>query len=685
MGVVVFIVVVFIITTLAEASFLGDVKPYSFSEGDVVPLKVNKMTSSKTLLPIDYYRMPFCQPDEGVHMDRENMGEILAGDRIESSPYRLYMKQDMYCEQLCISNVGSSSDDDADKKKKKSNNNSDTSKLIRAIRKDYHNNWIVDNLSSASKVEDEATITMRYWNGFPIGYISDGEDDRTQKAYLYNHVNIEIMYHTVLEKDEEKYRIVRFVVEPLSIQHKFESDSNNQEENVGDGNSRVKMINPIASCNNNNKRANVHTDYNMISSRASPQPADGGKVLFTYDVTWIENPELSWSSRWDIYLSMDGAIPANVHWLSVLNSLIMDVVLSVMVAAILIRNLRRDFARYNRGGNVDEEAANLEDFGWKLVHANVFRPPTTFPLLFSVACGTGAQLCCMSLFVILFSCIGFLSPANRGSLLMAELLLYIMMGSIAGYVSARLYKTFAGAQKWQLATYLTANAFPGTCFAAFFFMDLLALGYGSTDAVPILTIFQLLMLWFGISTPLVFFGAYFGYLHEPIRFPVVTSKSIVPRPIPDQPWFLSTSAVLAVGGVLPFGAIFIELYFLLASVWMEQYYHVYGILLLVYVVLIITCAEITLLLNYFSMCRENYRWWWRSFWTGGSVAIYVFLYSIYYYYTQLKEAHKSFATFILYFGYMGLVSLSLYLMMGFVGVASCLWFNRKIFSSIKID
>ena len=46
---------------------------------------------------------------------------------------------------------------------------------------------------------------------------------------------------------------------------------------------------------------------------------------------------------------------------------------------------------------------------------------------------------------------GFLSPANRGSLVIAVLVLYVMMGSVAGYGSARLYKTFKG-KEWQKCT-----------------------------------------------------------------------------------------------------------------------------------------------------------------------------------------------------------------------------------------
>jgi transmembrane 9 superfamily protein 2/4 len=64
------------------------------------------MTSSQTLLPLDYYKFPYCSPEGGPQMDNENLGEFLAGDRIESSPYVLQMKKDMYCEQLCVANLG---------------------------------------------------------------------------------------------------------------------------------------------------------------------------------------------------------------------------------------------------------------------------------------------------------------------------------------------------------------------------------------------------------------------------------------------------------------------------------------------------------------------------------------------------------------------------------------------------
>lgn len=56
----------------------------------------------------------------------------------------------------------------------------------------------------------------------------------------------------------------------------------------------------------------------------------------------------------------------------------------------------------------------------------------------------------------------------------------------------------------------------------------------------------------------------------------------------------------------------------------------------------------------------------------------------FHYFKQLES--NSVATYILYFGYMALICFGLYLITGgTVGLLSALWFNKKIFGSIKID
>lgn len=47
-------------------------------------------------------------------------------------------------------------------------------------------------------------------------------------------------------------------------------------------------------------------------------------------------------------------------------------------------------------------------------------------------------------------------------------------------------------------------------------------------------------------------------------------------------------------------------------------YTIYSILSLVFVILIIVTAFITIALTYFQLAVEDHRWWWRSFLCGGS-------------------------------------------------------------------
>ena len=54
----------------------------------------------------------------------------------------------------------------------------------------------------------------------------------------------------------------------------------------------------------------------------------------------------------------------------------------------------------------------------------------------------------------------------------------------------------------------------------------------------------------------------------------------VPRPIPEKKWYMEPLVIIALGGILPFGSIFIEMYFIFTSFWAYKIYYVYGFMLL---------------------------------------------------------------------------------------------------------
>jgi len=379
-----------------------------------------------------------------------------------------------------------------------------------------------------------------------------------------------------------------------------------------------------------------------------------------------------WASRWDLYMHMSDD---EVHWFSIINSLLVVLFLSGMVAMIMVRALNRDILTYN---DLDEEEAR-EETGWKLVHGDVFRPPRWSTLL-SVMIGSGCQLICCATVIIFFAVLGFLSPANRGGLMTAMIFVLAFMGCVAGFFSSSSYKSLGGDQ-WKSNTVFVCFFFPGVSFGLFFFLNFFVWYEGSSVAVPFLQLFELILLWGIVYCPLVFLGAYVGYLREPLTFPVRTQP--IPRLIPPQPWHLHPVVSVVLSGIIPFGAVFIELFFILTSVWLHKFYYVFGFLLLVYIILIITCAEISMVVCYFHLCSEDYHWWWRSFLVAGSASFWMFIYSIYYFSVELNI--DRFVPTLMYFGYNFIICFTFFILTGTVGFVTCLIFTRVIYAAIKVD
>ena len=63
-----------------------DLLVHLWDQGDALYVKVNKLSSTKTQLPYDYYFLKYCKPSKIVN-SAENLGEVLRGDRIENSIY----------------------------------------------------------------------------------------------------------------------------------------------------------------------------------------------------------------------------------------------------------------------------------------------------------------------------------------------------------------------------------------------------------------------------------------------------------------------------------------------------------------------------------------------------------------------------------------------------------------------
>ncbi|TYI17728.1 hypothetical protein ES332_A07G045700v1 [Gossypium tomentosum] len=139
--------------------------------------------------------------------------------------------------------------------------------------------------------------------------------------------------------------------------------------------------------------------------------------------------------------------------------------------------------------------------------------------------------------------------------------------------------------------------------------------------------------------PLTLLGGYFGAKAHHIEYPVRTNQ--IPREIPAQKY---PSWLLVLGaGTLPFGTLFIELFFIMSSIWMGRVYYVFGFLFIVLILLVVVCAEVSLVLTYMHLCVEDWKWWWKSFFASVMLAT------------------------------------------GTVGFLSSFWFVHYLFASVKLD
>ncbi|MGH0176477.1 UNVERIFIED_CONTAM: hypothetical protein FKN15_077776 [Acipenser sinensis] len=452
------------------------VAPIDFHQNDPVEIKAVKLTSSRTQLPYEYYSLPFCRPDKIVYK-AENLGEVLRGDRIVNTPFKMLMNSDKKCEVLC---------DQSNKLEKLS---VEKSKLVaERIKEEYYVHLIADNLPVATRLEF-----------FPN---RDGEEEQ--------------------KKDIQK---------DVQFEHGY----------------RLGFT--------DNNKANLKADNKGLctlpeASGSVPQEIDPTKenqVLFTYSVHWEESL-VKWASRWDTYLTMSDV---QIHWFSIINSVVVVFFLSGILSMIIIRTLRKDIANYNR-----------ED-----------------------------------------------------------------------------------------------------------------------DIVPFATMVALLCMWFGISMPLVYFGYYFGFRKQPYDNPVRTNQ--IPRQIPEQRWYMNKFVGILMAGILPFGAMFIELFFIFSAIWENQFYYLFGFLFLVFIILVVSCSQISIVMVYFQLCAEDYRWWWRTFLVSGGSAFYVLIYAIFYFVNKLDIVE--FIPSLLYFGYTALMVLSFWLLTGTIGFYAAYMFIRRIYAAVKID
>jgi len=83
-----------------------------------------------------------------------------------------------------------------------------------------------------------------------------------------------------------------------------------------------------------------------VTSESKVKLTDGIKINFSYEVVWRESGIL-FHDRYDKYLD-PSFFQHRIHWFSIFNSFMMVIFLVGLVSMILMRTLRKDYARYSK-------------------------------------------------------------------------------------------------------------------------------------------------------------------------------------------------------------------------------------------------------------------------------------------------------------------------------------------------
>jgi len=315
-------------TTLAQVLFPG-VSPNNYRPGELLFILTDLAESKKTPIPYQYYDLPmncdppkFAQADKSVLrniMERQNLGSRLAGHKVEPAPYTVRVLENQPCKIACINTL--------------------TAKNIRRIRKlvarQYRIQLNLDQLPVLMRSK-EYNYAAR---GYPIGFKAPSAAAALQKKsrrarrkeletgemFMYNHFHFVIHYQEVPDEDDPSQDVVRitgFDVHPVSYEHDLEA-----------------VAEKGAQCEHG------HLDNDPSRYFLLPEEApEATRVAMSYEVEFVKSAT-DWTDRWDVYLI--GAPDDDIHYFSIVNSLMIVLFLTAAVSTIMVRTLRKDIALYN--------------------------------------------------------------------------------------------------------------------------------------------------------------------------------------------------------------------------------------------------------------------------------------------------------------------------------------------------
>lgn len=637
---------------------------YFYNKTEVLKITVKNMNSFKNQIPYDYEYLDLCTPPN-ITYPKEGITELLTGRRMSYSNYYIFMNQNETCNLACV----------------KKFTEEEIEKYEWLIDERYSTTYYLDKLPSGylftfrGRNNTFNKSRANYFSGIPIG------KKRNNHYYIYNH----FVFYVEINENNNKYQVVDFYMSAHSVKQSDENACIDYEGKNLTYSTEEQLNNSYINNNNSNINKNKDNDiqnriFNVLEDGTKRYYKDSqeqelvpGNIAFTYDVIFIKS-NTTFSSRYDHYFYIGRR---KYRWLGLVISNIIILILTCGIFFILTRTVNKDLNKYNANSVITDSVA-IDEFGWKQINGDVFRPPKHLKTL-SAFIGTGFEILCLLIVSLIISIIGFKKPEIRLNLINNLFFCCILFTIISGFVSTFIYKNNGG-RDWLFNCLVTAFLFPLIAIMVLGVIRILMSFEKSSASFKISEMALLCLLWLFVSSPLVFVGSMINLMGRPIKYPCKINS--LPTTIGKKPWYLHLKYITWFAGFIPFFTFFIEFVYLLKSLWLYQVYYIASFLSLSLIFAIIITSEISIIYVFVNLCYGDHKWWWKSFFISASPALYVLIYSVlYFFYLGLTRL----SAIIVYFLIMFLITTVVALVLGSIGTLLTFWFVYYIYSRIKID
>lgn len=378
-----------------------------------------------------------------------------------TSDYDLAMGQDKECQFLCSRETGRNG----------------IKRARKLVEDGYVVDWIVDNLPGATSFVTVDKSHKYYAAGFKLGYKDFSPVTGKPRYFVNNHLTLVIRWRKAAGRagDNGAKVIVGFEVYTKSVSAGNRDGTGCPQDVHGESEGYELYIAPNIT--------NLASKYPSSSYLPEEDDVDDGTTItipYSYAVYFREEANIEWSKRWNLYFN-NQETSSSIHWLAIVNSLVICGLLTTVVVMIITRTVWGDSKGLPRDGGAEEgmmkmrrkkarngaklppsgglleqkdevahehdlssDEESIEDItGWKLLHGDVFRSPSYAGFLAPLI-GSGMQLVFMITGLLVLGSCGVLNPSFRGGFISVGMGLFVFAGLFSGYFSTRAYKTFGG-------------------------------------------------------------------------------------------------------------------------------------------------------------------------------------------------------------------------------------------------